>query len=137
MVMEEMYDMSIVAHNYGVVFIFGAILLNLVMIMRAKSVQKYRRFNTLFNPIGGTFLGVLIYTGVVMMAAKHLDFTLANIAMIVFAIVLIYLEVKRSSKLKYIKNEDSSGFKLYKKFVYKVLSLEIFILFAISIWMWL
>ncbi len=135
--MNEMYDMSIVAHNYGVASILGVILLNLVMIIKADNVGKYKRFNTIFNPIGGTFLGVLIYTGVVMMAAKHLDFTLANIAMIVFAIVLIYLEVKRSSKLKYVKNEDSAGFKEYKKFVYKILGLEVFVLLSISAWMWM
>ena len=43
---------------------------------------------------------MVIFTGVIMMAAKHLDFTIENIAMILFAMILIYLELKRSLGLK-------------------------------------
>ena len=134
---NEMYDMSIVAHNYGVMSILGVILLNLIMLLRAKDVKKYTRFMSLFMPIGSLGIGLIIFTGVIMMAAKHLDFTLANIAMIIFATILIVLEVKRSSKLKYLNKKEESAFKEYKTFSIKVLALEVFVTLSISAWMWM
>ncbi|MCW8895560.1 MAG: hypothetical protein OQK48_07225 [Sulfurimonas sp.] len=133
--MNEMYDMSIVTHSYSVLAVLGVILVNFLMIKKATNLQKYKRTHTLFNPIGSTFLGALIFTGVIMMAAKHLDFTIENIIMIVFSIVLIILEVKRSLKLKYLNKQNE--FTEYKLFAYKLLALETFLTISISIWMWL
>ncbi|MCK4875099.1 MAG: hypothetical protein KAS26_04545 [Sulfurimonas sp.] len=135
--MNEMYDMSIVAHNYGVMAVLGVILLNLIMLLRAKDVKKYTRFMSIFMPIGSLGIGLIIFTGVIMMAAKHLDFTLANIAMIIFATILIVLEVKRSSKLKYLNKKEENAFKEYKIFSIKVLALEVFVTLSISAWMWM
>ena len=134
---NEMYDMNIVTHNYGVMFILGVILLNLVMLLRAKDVKKYTRFMSIFMPIGSLGIGLIVFTGVIMMAAKHLDFTIANIAMIIFAIILIVLEVKRSSKLKYLNKKEEDVFKKYKLFAIKVLALEVFVTLSISFWMWI
>ena len=134
---NEMYDMSIVAHNYGVMSILGVILLNLVMLLRAKDVKKYTRFMSLFMPIGSLGIGAVIFTGVIMMAAKHLQFTMPNIAMIIFAVILIFLEVKRSSKLKYLNKKEENAFKEYKTFSIKVLALEVFVTLSISFWMWI
>jgi len=133
--MNEMYNMGIVTHYYGVVAVLGVILLNLIMIIKANSVEKYKKFNTLFNPVGSTFIGTVIFTGIIMMAAKHLEFTLENIAMIIFAIVLIVLEVKRSSRLKYLNKKEQSAFGEYKIFAYKVLLLEVVVTLSISAWM--
>ena len=134
--MEEMYNMSIVTHNYGVMLVLGVILINVLMILRAKETSKYRIFHTLFMPIGSTMIGVIVFTGIVMMAAKHLEFTLANIAMIIFAITLIFLEFKRSRKLKYTKNKDENGFVEYKSYALKVLMYEAIVTLSISFWMW-
>ena len=135
--MNEMYDMSIVTHNYGVMYVLGVILLNLIMLLRANDVKKYTRFMRIFMPIGSLGIGLIIFTGVIMMAAKHLDFTLANIAMIIFATILIVLEVKRSSKLKYLNKKEEGAFKKYKSFAIKVLALEVFVTLSISAWMWI
>lgn len=133
--MNEMYNMSIVTHYYGVVAVFGVILLNLYKLKQADNVAKYRRFNTLFNPIGSTFIGTVLFTGIVMMAAKHLDFTIENIIMIIIAIYVIVLEVKRSKKLRYIKNADYEGFLAYKKEIFKLFAIEFLVILLISIWM--
>ena len=133
--MNEMYNMSIVTHYYGVVAVFGVIFLNLYKLRQADNLADYRRFNTLFNPIGSTFIGSVIFTGVIMMAAKHLDFTIENILMIIISIYVIVLEVKRSKKLKYIKNDNHEGFSLYKKEVYKLFAIEFILVLSISIWM--
>jgi len=135
--MNEMYDMSIVTHNYGVISVLGVILVNTLMLLGAKDLSKYIRGMRIFMPIGGTAIGIIVFTGVVMMAAKHLEFTLANIAMIIFAILLIFLEVKRASKLKYINKKEQNAFKNYKSFALKILLLEVFVTLCISFWMWI
>lgn len=122
--MNEMYEMSIVTHNYSVLAVLVIISINFYKIARADNIFAYRKFNILFNPIGSTIMGSVIFTGVIMMAAKHLDFTFANIIMIVFSIVLIVLEVKRSKGMKYIKNDNMEKFLIYKKFSQKILMIE-------------
>jgi len=133
--MNEMYNMGIVTHYYGVLAVLGAILLNLIMIIKADNIDKYKRFNTLFNPIVGTFIGIVVFTGIVMMASKHLDFTLENIIMIVIAVYMIVLEVKRSKGLRFVKDDYHSGFQLYKLFSIRMLAIELLLLLSISIWM--
>ena len=135
--MNEMYDMSIVTHNYGVMSVLAVILVNFFMLLKAKDMSKYIRSMRIFMPIGGTTIGIIIFTGVVMMAAKHLDFTIANIAMIIFAVALIYLEFQRGSRLKYINKNEEGAFDKYKSFAIKVLTVEVFVTLSISFWMWM
>ena len=122
--MDEMYGMSIGVHNLSVVFVLGAIGFNAYKLFGADKVEGYRRFHMLYNPIGLTFLGSVIFTGIIMMAAKHLDFTLANVVMIVISLIFIFLESKRIKTLRYIKNGDPKGFLEYKKFSLKILLVE-------------
>ena len=133
--MNEMYEMSIVTHNYSVLAVLLVISINFYKIVKADNVFSYRKFNTLFNPIGSTIMGFVIFTGVIMMAAKHLDFTFANIIMIMFAIVLIVLEVKRSKAMKYIKNDNMEEFLRYKIFSKKILIIEFLITLVLYIGM--
>lgn len=128
--MNEMYEMSIVTHNFSVLAVLVIININFYKIVKADNIFEYRKFNTLFNPIGSTILGFVIFTGVIMMASKHLDFTFANIIMIVFSIVLIVLEIKRSKGMKYIKNVNMNDFLTYKKISKKILITE-FLLTAV------
>lgn len=135
--MNEMYDMSIVTHNYGVMFILLAILTNVIMLLRAKDISKYRRSMRIFMPISSIGIGIVVFTGIVMMAAKHLDFTIENIVMIIFAALLMFLESKRSSKLKYLNKKEDGIFAKYKSFAFKILRIEIFMTLSISVWMWI
>jgi len=133
--MNEMYNMSIVAHYYSVVAVFLSILLNLVMLIKADNIEKHKRFVTLYNPIGGTFMGGIVFTGVGMMAAKHLDFSIENILMILIAIYMIMLDVKRNKALKIIRTDYHSSFQFYKFFAMRMLLTQMLLLLAISIWM--
>jgi hypothetical protein len=135
--MNEMYDMSIVMHNYSVYGILAVILLNFFVLFRASDIKAYARFVTLFMPIGMTVIGAVIFTGVVMMAAKHLDFTIENIVMILFAVVLIILENKRSKKLQRVNKKEPNALDVHKKEAYKIFALEAFVVLSISVWMWL
>ncbi len=135
--MNEMYDMSIVTHNWGVMSVLGVVFINIFMLFGIKNLAKYTRAISLFTPIVGTTIGIVIFTGVVMMAAKHLDFTVQNIIMIIFAIALIYLEVKRSLGLKRLNKKEENAFKNYKSYALKIFILEILVILSISLWMWL
>jgi hypothetical protein len=90
----------------------------------------------LFTPIVGTTIGIVIFTGVVMMAAKHLEFSVQNVVMIIFAIILIYLEVKRSLRLKHLNKKEVTAFESYKSYALKIFILEILVILSISLWMW-
>ncbi|DAB28084.1 MAG: hypothetical protein A2513_10780 [Sulfurimonas sp. RIFOXYD12_FULL_33_39] len=133
--MNEMYDMSIVTHNYGVMTVLGVILINIFMLFGIKNLAKYTRAMSLFTPIGSTVIGVVIFTGIVMMASKHLDFTVQNIVMIIFAVIFILIEVKRSLNLKNLNKNDERIFKDYKIYALKLMLLEIFLILTISFWM--
>lgn len=135
--MNEMYDMSIVAHNYSVFGILGVILLNFFVLYRASDIRAYVRFVTLFMPIGMTVIGAVIFTGVVMMAAKHLDFSVENIVMILFAIALLVLENVRSKKLQRTNKKLPDALDRHKKEAYKIFMLETLVVLSISVWMWL
>ncbi len=134
--MNEMYDMSIVTHNFGVYGVLGVILVHVIMLYTAKDLFKYRIFMTLFLPIASTTIGAVIFTGVIMMAAKHLDFTIENIIMILFAVIFLVLEVKKSSTLKKLSSKKKDGFAKYKIYAYKILLAEFVMVLAISAWMW-
>ncbi len=135
--MNEMYDMGIVTHNWGVMLVLSAIFINIFMLFGIKNTAKYKRVMLLFTPIAATAIGMVIFTGIVMMAAKHLEFTIENVAMIIFAIILIYLERRRAKALKNITQKESSSFKDFKSYALKILLLEIFVTLSISTWMWL
>ena len=131
--MNEMYNMSIVTHNFGVIGVLGVIFINILLLLRIKEIKKYRKFMSVFTPIGSVMIAIIVFTGVIMMAAKHLDFTIENIVMIIFATVFIYLEVKRAKELRYAKVD----FSIYKKYAMKILSSEVVIILLIGIWMWI
>jgi len=135
--MNEMYDMSIVTHYYGVIGILVVIGLNAYMLLNAKELLSYKRQMSLFTPVGSTAIGTIIFTGVVMMAAKHLEFSIENIVMIVFALVIIVLEVKRATTLKYLNPKIDGALEGFKKFGMKILLYEVLVVLSISIWMWI
>ena len=134
--MNEMYNMSIEMQYYSVIGILIVILLNAIMLAKAKEVSLYQRQMSLFTPIGSMALGGIIFTGIIMMAAKHLDFTLENIIMILFSFAILFLEVKRVKTLKYLDKKAENVLDIYKKMAYKLLVVEVILTLGISIWMW-
>jgi len=137
-VMNEMYIMGLSIHSIGAVALLSVIFLNVLILFRIKDIHYYRRMMSIFlMPLTSMVLGGMLFTGVIMMAAKHLDFTVPNIAMIIISIILIILEVKRSKTLKYLNSKKENAFKIYKPFGLKLLYIEFIIVTLISLWMWL
>lgn len=134
-IMNEMYSMSIVSHYYSVVGLLVVIFLNFWMMRKAVDIKAYKRQMSLFTPIGSMAIASIIFTGIIMMAAKHLDFTIENIIMIVFSILILALEVTRVKRLKYLNPKIEDALKNYKKLVSKLLLSELVLTVSISIWM--
>ncbi len=133
--MNEMYDMSIVTHNLGVMGIMAVVLINLVMLIVAQDIHRYAKKMRVFMPIGAMMIAVILFTGTVMMAAKHLHFSGENIIMIVFGILLIFLELTRYKKLKHLDFDKEDAFATYKTLALKIMSIEFFVSLIISVWM--
>ena len=129
--MNEMYEMSIVTHYYSVVGVLIVILMNFFMLYKAIEIPQYKRKMSLFTPIASFPIAGVIFTGIVMMAAKHLEFSIENIVMIVFSIAIVLLEVKRVKTLKYL----TQGFVEYKKLATNILLVESSLTLSISAWM--
>ncbi len=136
--MNEMYNMGLDLHSWSAVAVLVMIFLNLFLLISSKDLSKYKRANSLYwMPLEITVLGSLLFTGIVMMAAKHLDFTIENIAMIILGIILIVLEAKRLKALKYLSNKKEHAFAVYKPFARTILQVEFVLVFLMSLWMWL
>ena len=133
--MNEMYDMSIVTHYYSVIGMLVVIFINFMMLRGATDIKVYQKSNSIFMPMGLMALGFVIFTGVVMMAAKHLDFTVENIIMIVFSVIFIVLESRRSKLLKRLNKQREDALETYKKDVYKIFIYELVLVVTISAWM--
>jgi len=136
--MNEMYNMGLGIHSVGEIVLLAVILGNIMYLKMATSLQKYKRvMSVVLVPLTASTIGFAIFTGVIMMAAKHLDFTLENIVMIVISFVLIFLEVKRIKNLRYMNVNKESALEAYKGFAFKILTIEFVLVLLISLWMWL
>jgi Ca2+/Na+ antiporter len=135
--MNEMYSMGLSLHSLGSVAILVAIFMNLFFLISSSELQKYRRTNSIIIwPLTFTILSTVIFTGIIMMAAKHLAFSFANIVMIVVAVALIVLEAKRIKSLKYLDAKKEHAFGAYKPIARTILQLEFVLVLLLSLWMW-
>lgn len=136
--MNEMYNMGISLHSIGAGAILAVIFVNLFILMSYNDLKKYKRLHSIaLWPTTFTVLGLVIFTGIIMMAAKRLDFTFANIVMIMLSIAYVALEVKRVKSLKYLSDSKDHAFNAYKPMARTILQVEFILVVIISIWMWL
>ncbi len=135
--MNEMYNMGFNIHSISGIALVGVIFLNIYFLKTAQNLQKYKNKMSLFLiPLTATVIGFEIFTGAIMMAAKHLDFTMENIVMIAITILLIVLEVKRAKVLKYTNPKKEGSLEAYKVYGAKLLYIELAWTLVIFIWMW-
>jgi len=136
--MNEMYNMGLSLHSISTVFILIVIFVNLFILISYQDLKKYKRVMSLYlTPLTATTLGFIIFTGTIMMAAKHLEFTLENVVMILLSVIFIILEVKRLRSLKYLDPSKERAFDAYKPLARTILQIEFALVLLISIWMWL
>jgi 4-amino-4-deoxy-L-arabinose transferase-like glycosyltransferase len=134
--MEAMYKMGLEIHYFGVMVLMGVVMFNIVMLALSKQVIRYSKRMRIVMPISASLIALILFTGSIMMAAKHLHFTFANLAMIVVGIVMIILEAKRYKTLKRRTDiADEGAFDLYKRKAFRFLGIEAALLLALSVWM--
>lgn len=134
--MEEMYVMGREIHYFGVVVLMGMVVFNIAMLGLSNQIVDYARRMRIAMPISATMITLVLFTGAVMMAAKHLAFTLPNVAMIVIGIVMIALEVQRYTTLKRRTDvRDPNALSLYKAKAFPMLGVQAVLLLAMTGWM--
>jgi hypothetical protein len=134
--MEAMYTTGLNIHYFGVIVLMGVVVFNLVMLSLSHHIIRYSKRMRIVMPISGSLIALILFTGAVMMAAKHLQFTLSNTAMMVIAVVMIILEAKRYKTLKRRTDISREGaFGEYKKKAFLFLGIEMGLLIMMNIWM--
>lgn len=132
-----MYEMSLLLHEVGVLILVMIFLASMWDLKRTTDVIVYLKKMRIQGPLIFMAMFLPIFTGMVMMAAKHLEFTVANIAMIMLSLVLIFFEIKRSRPLKYASIVEEGAFEKYKKDATTILLGELALIVLISLWMYL
>ncbi|MFH0710622.1 MAG: hypothetical protein V2A75_10475 [Pseudomonadota bacterium] len=134
--MEAMYTMGLEIHTVGVMMLMGVVMFNITMLALSNQVIRYAKRMRIVMPISASLIALILLTGAIMMAAKHLHFTFANDAMIVVGIVMIVLEAKRYKTLKRRTDITQEGaFALYKRKAFRYLGIEMALLLGITLWM--
>ena len=135
--MNELYNMSLLIHEAGIFLLVLIFVGSLVQLNRADDLMVYLRKMRIQSSMIMMVVFTPVFTGIVMMVAKHLDFTVPNIVMILLSIVLIYFERRRIKPLKFAAIAEEGAFERYKKEATQVLVAEIALIVMISIWMYL
>ena len=131
-----MYTMGLEIHTVGVIVLMGVVMFNITMLALSNQVIRYAKRMRIVMPISASLIALILLTGMIMMAAKHLHFTLANDAMIVVGIVMIVLEAKRYKTLKRRTDITQAGaFDLYKRKAFRYLGIEMALLLSVTLWM--
>ena len=131
-----MYTMGLEIHTVGVIVLMGVVMFNITMLALSNQVIRYAKRMRIVMPISASLIALILLTGMIMMAAKHLHFTLANDAMIVVGIVMIVLEAKRYKTLKRRTDITQEGaFALYKRKAFRYLGIEMALLLSVTLWM--
>ena len=131
-----MYTMGLEIHTVGVIVLMGVVMFNITMLALSNQVIRYAKRMRIVMPISASLIALILLTGMIMMAAKHLHFTLANDAMIVVGIAMIILEAKRYKTLKRRTDITQEGaFALYKRKAFRYLGIEMVLLISVTLWM--
>lgn len=135
--MNEMYEMSLSIHEAGILLLVMIFAGSLWQVNHVDDLMVYLKKMRVQSPLIMMAMFAPIFTGMVMMAAKHLNFSVANIVMIILSIVLIVFELRRNRPLKYASIAEEGAFEKYKKDATQILVSEIALIILISIWMYL
>ncbi len=133
--MNEMYSMSVDIHYFGVMMMVMMIIANGLHVKIVPDIKSYRRKVRFVMPIIYAILSLVLFTGTIMMASKHLDFTIENIVMVLFGLLVIILEIKRHKQLPFINPAKPELFESYRDKAIKILLFEFVATLLITVWM--
>ena len=130
--MNEMYEMSQNIHIYSVIAMVFTLMLMMVLHKSKGEQESFVKTMAISMVFYASFIGSTALTGMIMMAAKHLSFTAANILMIVALLAVIVLEVKRNKVLKMLVKYKRVELDVYKKVAINFEVIELAIILGVS-----
>jgi hypothetical protein len=130
--MNEMYTMSQSIHIYSVIALIVVLLMMIAMHKVKGDFDKFVKNIKIAMVFHLSLLGFVVLTGTVMMAAKHLSFTPANLLMIVSVFIIIALEIKRNKALVKVIRFKTMSKESYKRVGFRYQSVELFLLLGVS-----
>lgn len=130
--MNEMYEMSQSIHIYSVIGLIVILLLMIAMHKVKGDFKKFVKNIKILMVFHLSLLGFVVLTGTVMMAAKHLSMTPANLLMIVAVFIILALEIKRNRALSKVIKFKLMEEDVYKRLGFKYQTIELFLLLGVS-----
>ena len=130
--MDEMYLMAMDIHFFSVLML---ILFVSILTLLTKLPLDFKIFSKFFRPVLPlyfSFLAAVTLTGAIMMAAKHLSFSLINIIMIVTFFSIVHLEVMRHNHFKNKLRASDEEQVFYKKKAFMLHGIELVMLVIVT-----
>jgi len=131
--MNEMYEMSQRIHIYSVIALIAVLMMMIALHKVKGNFEKFVKNIKILMIFHLSLLGFIILTGAVMMAARHLSFTPANLLMIVAVFIIFTLEIKRNRALAKVIQFKMMDNETYKKRGFTYHSIELFLLVAVTV----
>ena len=130
--MEEMYAMSQDIHMFSVVALL-IILIFMLFVHKSKAeFEAYVKRVQILMTVHISLLASVVLTGAIMMAAKHLSFTPANLLMIISIFIILTLEIKRNRALVKVTKLKQMEPDVCKKLAFKYHLIELVLIIAVS-----
>ena len=133
--MEMMYSAGIQIHYGLILALMGIIGFNAAMLQFAVNPAAYVRRARIAMPLSVMLIAAVTFTGIVMMAAKRLDFSFQNSAMILLTLLLIVLESRRYKALRRINPAQENVLTPYEPYAFKLLLTELAFVLVMTYWM--
>jgi len=130
--MNEMYEMSQSIHIFSVIAMVMSAILLLVLHKLSAVQEVFVKRVALANLLHVNLLGAVALTGVIMMAAKHLSFSFANIVMIIGLVAFIVLEVKRTKLFKMVTKFKRVELEVYQPIGFNFVLIELVLLLVVG-----
>ena len=122
-----MYTSAIDYHIYTVLLLVITITLFYLFTQLQRDFNRYKIMIRNWMPIYIFALASATFTGIVMMAAKHLIFDLPNILMVFSSLFLIGLEIIRHKRMKASPVSDEQIYITFAKRIYAIELLTLFV----------
>ncbi len=126
-----MEKMAFEIHIVSVAALALLILTNIIVVLTQKNDLKLRKYLRIQATAWSTVLSIVVFTGMIFMAAVQTGFTVKIIAMIAATVALITLETRRHFDLKRAKPE-SECFVKFRKRVLRYYILELLWLLMVA-----
>jgi len=130
--MEEMYGLSQDIHMFCVIALI-VILVAMLFTHKSKAdFEVYVKKIQILMIVHISLIASLMLTGAIMMSAKHLTFTPANLLMIVSIFIISTLEIKRNKALAKVIKFKQMEPEVSKSIAFKYHLIELLLIIAVS-----